>query len=145
MKFKTVYACSFCGKKRVKLWKPFPLLLPLICAKCAEERQSALESEQIIWIHEGDGKYSGLYTGRKFPVPKWTVDNDGKVPSYTGQGPYGVSLKTDKLIIDLSDISFFCSGTTEMVPAYPTENGAFWDNHSAPDDIIKWWKELPTR
>ena len=38
----------------------------------------------------------------------------------------------------------FMSGTTLMEPAYPAENGAFWKHYAAPDDVIKWWNELPT-
>ena len=38
MKKTTNYVCTFCGKKKVKLWRPSIAPFPLVCAKCAEKR-----------------------------------------------------------------------------------------------------------
>ena len=111
------YVCSICGKRNLKLWRPIMDTDPLICAECAEKRQTPRES-----------------------LPKWKVNKDGEVPSYDDLGP------TDQLIVDLSDVSpSYKSVSTSMVPAKPNEKEGFWAYGSAPEEVHKWWDELPTR
>lgn len=106
MKIKTEnYVCSICGKRNVKLWRPYMGTAPLICAKCAEKRQSPQEYEETIWKKEGEDQYVGTFTGKKLPLPKWEVNDKGKVPSYFGPGPEGMPERpTDQLLVDLSDV-----------------------------------------
>lgn len=148
MKIKTEnYVCSICGKRNVKLWRPYMDTTPLICAECAEKRQTPYEYEETIWQKEDTGWYTGKFTGKKLPLPKWKVDEKGKVPSYQGPGPDGEPRSmTDQLIVDLSDVSTsYTSGSTSMVPACPDEDGEFWGYTSVPEENCKWWEELPTR
>ena len=50
MKIKTEnYVCSICGKRNVKLWRPYMDTSPLICAECAEKRQESREYEEKIF------------------------------------------------------------------------------------------------
>lgn len=141
------YVCSICGKRNVKLWRPYMDTSPLICAECAEKRQESREYEEKIWSKEANGWYIGKFTGKKLPLPKWKVNENGKVPSYIGPGPDGVpACMTDQLIVDLSDVSTsYSSGSTSMVPACPDEDGDFWGYTSVPEEFCKWWNELPTR
>ena len=148
MKIKTEkYVCSICGRRNVKLWRPYMDTAPLICAECAEKRQTPHEYEETKWQKEENGWYTGKFTGKKLPLPEWKVDENGQVPSYTGPGPDGVpACMTDKLIVDLSDVSTsYSSGSTSMVPACPDEDGDFWCYTSVPEEFCKWWNELPTR
>ncbi len=119
---------------------------PLICAECAEKRQTARECSEVIWRKE-KGKYVGKITDKKFSLPKWKVDENGKIPSWNGPGPKGMlERKQDQLTIDLSkDSKSYSSGRTSMVPACPDEDGDFWGYTSVTDEVCKWWDELPTR
>lgn len=143
---KIEYVCSICGKKNVKLWRPYGDSAPLICAECAEKRQTPMEYNKVIWRKE-DGIYRGEITDEKIPLPKWKVNEKGKVPSYDGPGPEGQPCcMTDQLIVDLSDVSkAYSSGSTTMIPACPDEEGDFWCYTVVPEDVCKWWDELPTR
>lgn len=139
------YVCSFCGKEHVKLWRPYMGTEPLICAECAEKFQAPQEYEEKSWRKEGDC-YIGTPTGKKLTLPKWTVDEKGKVPSYFGPTPDGIPQDmTDQLIVDISKISTYQSGQTTMISACPNENGDFWGYTSVPENIVKWWEDLPTR
>ncbi len=141
-----IYACAVCGKQHIKLWRPYMNTEPLICAPCAEIRQSPREYEECTWKEKKDC-FVGTLTGKKLPLPKWKVDEKGRVPSYRGPGPEGMPAEmTDQLIISLKDVSkSYSSGEMTMVPAVPDENGDFWGYTSVPDDKCKWWEELPTR
>lgn len=148
MKIKTEnYVCSICGKRNVKLWRPYMGTSPLICAECAEERQTPQEYDETIWNKEADGFYTGTVTDKKLPLPKWKVNENGKVPSYFGPGPEGApESMTDQLIVNLADVSTsYSSGSTSMVPAAPDADGDFWGYTSVPEEVCKWWEELPTR
>ena len=140
------YKCSICGRENVKLWRPYMDLEPLICATCAEKRQSPWEYDEVKWEKRGSIS-RGTPTGRKLPLPKWVVDEKGKVPSYDGPGPDGEEcIKTDQLIVDLSDVSkSYRSGHTTMVPAVPCENCSMWGYTSVPQEGCDWWDALPTR
>ena len=140
---KKPYECSICGKKNVKLWRPYMDTEPLICATCAEERQSPKEYDERIW-NKQDGHYVGTPTGKKLPLPKWKVNAEGKVPSYLGPGPDGLPMEmTDQLIVNLKDVSqAYSYGETTMVPAVPDEDG---DYTSVPENRCKWRNELPTK
>ena len=141
---KKPYECSVCGRQNVKLWRPYMDTTPLICAKCAEERQSPQEYDELNWKRVGD-TYIGDPTGKKLPLPKWKVNKKGQVPSYNGPGSEGLDMEmTDQLIVNLSDISkAYSSGETDMIPAVPDEDGEFWGYTSVPEDGYKWWEELP--
>ena len=143
---KKPYECSICGKQNVKLWRPYGDAKPLICATCAEERQSPMEYDEHVW-EKKYGHYIGTPTKRKLPLPKWKVNSEGKVPLYEGPGPEGVTrAMTDQLIVNLKDVSeSYSSGETDMVPAVPDGAGDFWAYTSVPADRCKWWTELPTK
>jgi len=139
------YKCSICGKHHVKLWRPYMGTYPLICASCAEQRQSPKEYDEKTWIKKNKG-YVGIPTGNKLPLEKWAINSEGLIPSYEGPGPTTLPLAmTDQLIVDLRDVSEnHSSGETTIVPAVPDKNGEFWSYTSVPEKDNKWWKELPT-
>lgn len=138
------YLCSFCGTRNVKLWRPYMESFPLICAKCAEERQSPRKYKEKIWSEVAKGCFSGKFTGRKLPLPNWEVNEKGKIPTDIGPLPKGTSLDmTDKLLVDIS--TTFSSGSTSMIPACPDEFGFFWWYTCIPKETRKWWEKLPTR
>ena len=148
MQIKTTnYVCSVCNARNVKLWRPNNDDSPLICATCAEKRQSPREYGEMSWTKKADGSYKGIPTGKMLPLPKWTVNAKGKVPIYDGPGPEGLpQIMTDQLIVDLSDVSeSYTSGETTMLPASPTEDGGFWGYTSVPEEVCEWWENLPTR
>jgi hypothetical protein len=156
------YVCSICNVTKVKLWRPYMGTQPLICAKCAEERQSLHEYNVI--DHWVPGKHSngydcwvGIYKYELSPslgyiikkelMKKWTVDDNGKVPSYLGSpSPGGIWLPTtDQLSVDLSKLFKSCSsGDTSMVPAIPDNGGEYWGYTSVPEEGCLWWQKLPT-
>lgn len=140
------YVCTICKRRNIKLWHPKDEEL-LICAECAEKRQKLLQYKEIKWKKEKDGSQTGTYTGRSIQLPKWEVNEEGNVPSYDGPGPNGLpAYMTDILIVDLSDVStLYSSGYTIIVPAYPNENGSLENNAFVSENILKWWKDLPTR
>ena len=141
------YVCSICGKRHVKLWRPYGDTEPLICAECAEQRQSPREYEEKIWSKTEDGHFIGKFTGKKIPLPKWEVNEKGEIPTDMGPGPEGQPLPmTYQLLVDLSDVSTeYSSGESAVVPACPDEEGDFWSYTCVPEENRKWWEELPTR
>lgn len=138
------YVCSICGKRNVKLWRPYIGTEPLICAECAEKRQTPREYEKISWSSAEPSRCTGEFTGKKRRLPKWKVNENGKIPTELGPGPDGKPLTmTNKLSINISDVSTaYSPGSTLMVPAYPDEGGEF---SSVPLGICEWWDALPTR
>lgn len=140
------YACTICRKKHVKLWRPYMNSEPLICATCAEERQSPREYEEHEFEKKSD-HYVGTPTGKKLSLEKWEVDEKGKIPSCWGPGPEGLTMEmTDQLIVNLKDVTkSYSSGQTTMIPAIPNGNGAFWAYTAVPEKSIKWWEQLPTK
>lgn len=143
---KMIYQCSICKRQNVKLWRPYMGNEPLVCAICAEERQIPHEYDECVWKKEDD-VYVGKPTGRKLPLPRWEVNEEGKIPSIDGPGPEGLPMSmTDQLIVNLEDVSpSYSSGHTNLIPAVPDEDGIFWGYTSVPEDRCKWWNELPTR
>ncbi|MBE5821263.1 MAG: hypothetical protein E7311_01570 [Clostridiales bacterium] len=140
------YECSFCGKEGVKLWRPYGAFKPLVCAECAETRQSPIEYYVLTWKKEGE-KYIEEPTGEKLPLPKWIINEKGRVPNYRGPGPNGIEREmTDQLIINLKDVGFD-SGKTALVPAVPYENydDQFWTYGDVPQDKVEWWENFPTK
>ena len=140
------YTCSLCGKKNVKLWRPCADDNLLVCACCAEARQSPMKYDEYIWEKTTHG-YRGKPTGRKRKLPRWRVDNDGSVPSYNGPGPKALGrVMCSTLIVNLKDISeAYPSGETSMLPATFDEDGDLLDYHRAREQHINSWKALPTR
>lgn len=146
MKIKTDnYVCSICGKRNVKLWRPYMGTEPLICAECAEKRQSPREYREEVWETNKQLKSCTL-TITSHPLPNWKVNKKGKIPTAVGPVSDGRPLPmTDKLLVDLSDVSTAYPGKTSMIPACPDENGLFWGYTSVPEENCKWWEKLPTR
>ena len=125
MKIKTEnYVCSICGRRGVKLWHPFLDISPLLCAECAEKRQTPLIAYK----------------------KRWKVDEDGRVPSYIVFNVLSENM-TNRLYVDLSEVSgsVFSSKCTSMVPAYPKEDGYFYCYNREPEELRNWWNSLPTR
>ena len=129
---------------------------PLICAECAEKRQSPKEYDEVVWEEDKSiNGYRGIPTKNKLPLPKWTINKEGKVPSYNGPGPHGFNdIMTDQLIVDLSkDFDKLSSGETTMIPAVPytkvsaipDEEDNFWGYSVVPENLCEWWRKLPTR
>lgn len=113
-----------------------------------KERQTPREYDEKVWYKVRENYFSGTYTGKKLPLPKWKVDENGKIPTDMGPAPEGMTMipMTDQLLVDISDASTaYSSGRTSMIPACPDEDGNFWCYTVVPEDVCKWWKELPTR
>ena len=148
-----LYACSVCGKKGVKLWRPYGDDEPLICAVCAEKLQSPMQYKELVWEEKSDGTFIGhavlLENGKPQmrDLPRWRVDENGNVPDYTGPVPVGCPDQvTDQLIVDLSSISkAWQSGETTIVPACPTKDGQIYSYGAVPESLCEWWRKLPTR
>lgn len=143
-----VYVCSICGSVGVKLWRPYGGTDILICALCAEERQSPYEYDDLNWQKDiKENCYIRIKTGRKLKLDKWKVDKKGLVPSYRGPGPKKLKQeKTDQLIVDIGDVSeLYTSGNTIMIPAVTDDNSNFYCYGALPEALCVWWRNLPTR
>ena len=82
---KKVYKCSICSRQNVKLWRPYMGTEPLICAKCAEERQTTEEYDECMTNQlkidlkdVSDPEYAGVTT----MVPA-VPDENGDFWAYT--------------------------------------------------------------
>lgn len=140
---KKAYECFFCGRKDVKLWRPYGNDEPLICANCAEGHQSPRKDDECIW-EKHDGYYRGKPTGRKLPLPKWEVNEKGCIPAY-GPQPEGLPIPmTEQLLIDL-DCDLMKGKEITVVPAVPNEEGLFWGYTAVPKEGCEWWEKLPTK
>ena len=56
------YRCHICGKKGVKLWRPYGDSEPFICATCAEKRQIKMTYCKRVWSKNPDGTFDGINT-----------------------------------------------------------------------------------
>ena len=111
--------CVFCKKSGVKLWHNIQSEDTLICAKCAEIRQSKRMANEYIWFNNG---HLGVFTGNKIPLENWKVNEDGEIPGNSGIDPYGKPFSmTTTLLVNIDGIS---------VPFIPTN--------------VEDWKKLPT-
>ena len=137
------YECSFCGKNGRKLWKPLIKKEPLICAKCAEKRQTQIIYLQRAYAKIGD-KYVVTGTKGKAILPKWKVDKNGQVPSYDEPSIEG----TPKVMVDNLQITVkYENGKIKnynMFPAVLNKKGGFYRYESIPDKDYDAWEELPT-
>lgn len=136
------YECSFCGKEGRKLWKPQAKKI-LICAKCAEKRQTPITYLQREYKKIGD-KLVVEGTKGKAVLPRWKVDKNGQVPSYDGPGIEG----EPKVMVDNLQITFEDDGKIRnynMYPAVPNGRGGFYKYESIPDKEYKKWEKMPTR
>jgi len=146
------YVCAICGATRVKLWRPYGSPDPLICANCAEELQSPQEQEEREpWVEStlpnGDPCWTAGFTGKKIPMGKWVVGDDGTIPSHIGSsGPDGKwEPMTDQLGVDLKGkFEGYSSGDTSIVPAVPYSISGTYTYHKVPDEGCDWWNKLPT-
>lgn len=142
------YKCSLCGRSGVKLWRPYLEAGPLVCATCAEERQSPLTYNEYNWDIRTNGEIHGTPTGKVLEFPKWEVDEKGKIPyriAFSVGSPNPI--KTDQLIVDLSKEfpTKFPSRKTSLIPAIPKNEDGFWGYTSVPEFRCRWWEGLPTR
>lgn len=139
------YKCTACGKENVKLWRPWGYNGPLICANCAETRQLPRECEELKW-EEKDGKYVGNHTGKFIKLDKWTIDENGCIPTTLGVPNKNLpSATTNILEINISDIdSSFSSSGYSYVPAVMDEHGVCFTIPLSTTNY-NWWKNLPTR
>ena len=143
------YQCAVCGKENVKLWRPYGNNAPLICATCAEERQTPIMYNEISWREEivNDKKcFFGTPTGKKLPLKRWMVDAKGNIPLCESPGPDGTPAGiTKNLIVDLRGISeSYKTGNTTMVPAiFDPSCGEFWTSGAVPQELVKAWEEWP--
>ena len=140
------YECSICGRSGVKLWRPIVESKPLICARCAESIQTSRMYPECTWTRIADG-YAGIPTGKMRPLPRWYVNFEGKVPSYSGPPPEGVPrIMTDHLLVDPRGIIDNCEeDEVTLIPAIQVEEGYLYNGTNAPDDVYKAWRELPTK
>ena len=145
MKNSTDYKCAICGKKHVKLWRPWGYNGPLICAICAEARQTLRECEELKWELK-NGQYVGNHTGKTIKLEKWIVDENGCIPTTLGLPVKTLpSATTNVLKVNISDIdSSFGSGGTSYVPAVMDEHGVCFTIPLSSKNY-DWWKNLPTR
>ena len=140
------YKCTFCGKEGVKLWRPLNKEKLLVCASCAEIRQSTMYVRRIITMYVGRAP---MPVKRLVPLPHWKVDEKGRVPSscFYDPSPYALNWKmTNNLIINLKEIGFL-SGKTTVIPAIPDENSEdrYLADTSITQEKIECWENLPTR
>ncbi len=79
-------------------------------------------------------------------MPRWEVNENGKIPTGHGPGPEGLPVSmTDQLMICLEDVSAeYSSGGIVVIPACPSDMG-FWGYTSVPEEMCNWWTDLPTR
>lgn len=118
---KKAYICSLCGKQNVKLWRPYGHIHPLLCAECAESRQTVKEN-----------------------CKRWSIDNLGNIPKYDNSQTNTYTL-TEILFVDLDKLHDSDSTKNiKMVPAIPDELD-FWGYIYIPPEEFKWWRNLPTR
>ena len=123
------YRCSLCGRTGVKLWHT-ERMENLICAVCAEQRQVPLG-----FLEEPE---------RTTNRPRWTVAEDGTIPSYTSDDP---DARDYILIVDISDVSAYgTSGHTSVFPATDIdEKGMYcFPDKDIPDGYDR-WLSLPVR
>lgn len=142
-----IYSCYNCGKEHVKLWRPFNDVEPLLCATCLENRQCIVETEEYDCKKDVNGDFIASHTGKMISLPYWRIDEDGLIPKYFG--PIITSVKTDQLIVNLSDITpRYPSGETTMIPAVPIDGKEISEMSgytSSTPEVVQWWKNLPTR
>lgn len=142
------YKCSLCGRSGVKLWRPYWETEILVCASCAEKRQSPLTFNEYTWELKTNGEILGTPTGKVLEFPKWKVDEKGKIPyrvAFSVGSPNPI--KTDQLSVDLSKDfpESFPSKETSLIPAVPKGEDSFWGYTSVPESQCQWWEQLPTR
>ena len=118
-----IYECSFCKATNVKLWRPFGYAAPLICAKCAEQKQSPYKSQ----LEQEE---------RILPRPRWFVSDSGFIKSY-----HDKTQLSHRLIVDLDDSRKFM----DMIPAVPANNGEFWGYIPVPQEELEKWEQLPNQ
>lgn len=120
------YCCSFCGRRNLKLWRPKEAQLPLVCAECAENRQTTgpccAKVEEIM--------------GRRLFVPRWEVNEQGEIPSCVACG----NARTKSQMTNCLYVKLDTGVCTELIPALPRNDG---QNETV--ETNEWWEKLPTR
>lgn len=98
------YKCIFCSRTGIKLWHPINDVSPKICARCAQSRQSDMTYNEYVWDRY---KREAHLTGRKLPLEKWEVNENGEVPSYAGPNADGEPFSyTTTLILGSTHTAF---------------------------------------
>ncbi len=129
------YKCFVCGKTGVKLWSNCHAE-EFLCAECAEKHQAPM-------YDDGFGAFGNPKNGRL--LPKWTIDEDGTVPSGFSRGE-----KSTLFCVDLRDVSIFGeSGCTSYLPACSIEQDAdgswfYVHGETSPEGFSR-WESLPLR
>lgn len=138
----TCYVCCYCGEKEVKLWRPFGEDCPLICAECAQKRQSKCEYPEYSFSKNNEGAYQATPTGNTFTDPKWEIDDNGTIPTYEKSATSNEATgRTDQLIVDLSREAIHVT----LIPAVSDKYGNFYTYANITTEAYKKWLQLPTR
>ena len=126
---KKEYECFLCGRTGVKLWHT-GYMKNLLCAECAEKRQVPLD-----YLTESD---------QASKRSRWTVADDGTIPSYSSREP---GARDYILVVNISDVSTYgTSGHTNMFPATDIdERGEFCFSDKDIQDGYDRWLDLPVR
>lgn len=135
------YKCSNCGKEGVKLWRPFADSDHLFCAECAEKKQFAtrvLENPEL--------ERNFFYIGNDVILPRWRIDEHGKLHSCEGTGEYDKILNTTNILfVILTDKDLYTTCLFPAIPIVPNQFNRYFQWAQAPDDAYTWWERLPTR
>lgn len=134
------YRCSICGKKHVKLWRPFDGT-KLICARCAERKQ--VHDLQYVYVMKtSSDEKSTIPKKVKVSIPKWKIDENGNIPFYFDSS-FGdiVHNKTNSFYVKLNNRQ-----ATLLVPAILVAEGVFLGGFISPkNELYRKWQNLPTR
>ena len=140
-----IYKCWICKKEGVKLWRPYMDTEPLICAKCAEERQTEREYEEKSWSKQGE-IFVGTPTGKMHQLPKWEVNGKGKIPTGEGLVPDGTESENTTNMLEIKFLPndrVYYTYRVSMVPALPDGKGDYISYLAMPPEEYKKWEELP--
>ncbi|MDD4375225.1 MAG: hypothetical protein PHR25_00355 [Clostridia bacterium] len=140
------YECSICEKKGVKLWRPNGETNPLVCASCAEERQSSIKYLEQTWVKMGNHYVSG-YKEEKLLNHVCKIDEKGKVHLHNENIPKkNQNGAVDDLIITFKEnCNEKSTCITRMIPAVLNELGEILINKPIPRELYILWEKLPTR
>ncbi len=140
------YVCSICGKNGVKLWRPNSEVSPLVCAICAEKRQSSIKYLEQTWVKTGE-HYVSEYKEKRLLSHVCKIDDRGKVYLYNENMPKKNQKGfADDLTITIQEDSKESSKyITHMIPAVINELGEIIIHTSIPKELYRLWEKLPTR
>ena len=103
---------------------------------------------ECTWHRIADG-YVGFPNGKTHPLPRWYVDREGKVPSYSGPVPEGIPPyeKTHNLWVNPKGIFDEYPDEKEIMlqPAIFNDQGEMFNPFNVPQEEYNKWKDLPTK